>query len=58
MMSRFMGFFTDTHLTLIGFVIFFVLFIFFVLSTYLPGQVELHRRLSLLPLEKEDRREP
>jgi hypothetical protein len=50
-MSEHLKSFTDTHLTLVGFLIFFALFIIFVASTYLPSQIRIHRELSQLPLE-------
>jgi|GEM_PF-1917880 len=50
-MSRHLALFNDTHWTLIGFVIFVVLFLFFVFSTFLPSQIELMKYLEKLPLE-------
>lgn len=52
-MGQHLRIFTDTHWTLIGFVIFFVLFVLFIASTYLKSQIKIHSHLSLLPLEEE-----
>lgn len=51
-MSEHMRIFTDTQWTLVGFVIFMVLFALFVASTYLPSQKRLHDRLRNLPLDE------
>lgn len=51
-MSRHLTLFTDIHWTLIGFVIFVVLFLFFIVSTYFPSQIELMKYLEKLPLEE------
>lgn len=45
--------FTDTHLTLIGFVIFFVMFLIFVFTTGLPSEKAKFKYLEKLPLEDE-----
>ena len=50
-MSQFMKAFTDTHWTLIGFVLFFSLFVFLILTTYLKSEVEKNKYLAGLPIE-------
>lgn len=50
-MSQVLKGFTDTHLTLLGFVIFFVLFVILIGSTFLSSQMKLHRELERLPLD-------
>lgn len=52
-MSQFMKAFTDTQFTLIGFVIFFVMFLVLVASTYLKSEVRKHKYMESLPLEEE-----
>lgn len=50
-MSEHMKIFTDVTPTLVGLVIFVLLFAAFIVSTYLPSQKNLHRRLERLPLD-------
>lgn len=50
-MSQYLKAFTDTHWTVAGFFIFFVLFLMFVASTYLKSQILIHDHLRRLPLE-------
>ena len=50
-MSEHMKIFTDVGPTLAGLVIFVLLFVAFIASTYLPSQKRIHRRLEQLPLE-------
>ncbi len=54
-MSQHMKIFTDTDWTVIGFFIFFVLFLLFVGSTFLKSQMRIHAHLEKLPFEKETR---
>jgi hypothetical protein len=49
--SRFLSNYTDIQWTLVGFIIFIVLFILFVGSTFLKSQILIHRHLERLPLE-------
>lgn len=51
-MSRFLTNYTDIQWTLVGFIIFIVLFILLVGSTYLKSQIRIHRHLERLPLEE------
>lgn len=50
-MSEYMTGFTDTGWTVAGFFIFFILFLIFVGSTFLPSQKKIHDDLSQLPLQ-------
>lgn len=52
-MSRHLVGFTDVHWTLIGFVIFVLLFLFFVAYTFHPSQDALMRKMERLPLEED-----
>lgn len=56
-MSRFLSNYTDIHWTLIGFIIFIVLFLLLVGSTFLKSQIKIHRHLERLPLEDADGKE-
>lgn len=56
-MSRFLSSYTDIHWTLIGFVIFIVLFVLLVGSTFLKSQIRIHRHLERLPLEDQPPKE-
>ena len=50
-MSKMMSIFTDVGWPLVGFGIFMLLFMIFVVVTFLPSQIRLHRYLSHLPLQ-------
>ncbi len=56
-MSQHLKMFTDTQLTLVGFVIFFVLFLIFVASTGLPSERAKFKHLERLPLDERDGKE-
>lgn len=52
-MSEHLKGFQEIDLTIIGLIIFFVLFILFFLSTYLPSQKKIHAHLRNLPFDDE-----
>lgn len=54
-MSEYMTGFTDTGWTVAGFFIFFILFLIFVGTTFLPSQKKIHEDLSQLPLQENNR---
>ncbi|MCS6838794.1 MAG: cbb3-type cytochrome c oxidase subunit 3 [Bdellovibrionaceae bacterium] len=51
-MSRFLSNYSDTTVTLIGFVIFFTLFVLIVMRTYSKSQKSVYQRLAQLPLDE------
>ncbi|MCX7674593.1 MAG: cbb3-type cytochrome c oxidase subunit 3 [Bdellovibrionaceae bacterium] len=52
-MSRFLSNYSDVPLTLVGFVIFFLLFVLLVGSTFLKSQKALYKHLERLPLDED-----
>ncbi len=56
-MSQHLKMFTDTQYTLLGFVIFFVLFLIFVAATGLPSERAKFKYLEKLPLDDHDGKE-
>jgi len=55
--SRFLTNYSDIEWTLVGFVIFIVLFTAFVGSTFLKSQIKIHKYLERLPLEEPEHKE-
>lgn len=53
-MGRHLAGFSDVHWTLLGFLIFFALFIFFIAYTFHPSQRELMKRMERLPLDEKE----
>jgi cbb3-type cytochrome oxidase subunit 3 len=51
--SRFLSNYSDVPLTLVGFVIFFLLFVLLVGSTFLKSQKALYKHLERLPLDED-----
>lgn len=49
-------YFTETHLTVLGLVIFFTFFVGMILWTHRKSSKSLYRRLSELPLKEEQNR--
>jgi hypothetical protein len=53
-MARMMSVFTDVSWALFGLILFMVLFAVFVIVTFLPSQVRIHRHLEKLPLNEQE----
>ncbi|MGE3759238.1 MAG: hypothetical protein AB7H97_15850 [Pseudobdellovibrionaceae bacterium] len=52
-MSQFLKIFPEVHWTLIGFFIFFSLFLCFIANTFTKTQRKIYEHLEKLPLEKD-----